>query len=55
MLDARCRMRVGKGGFRYSVQDRRPEEDRTEVGPRPVQLILCDQRSRFGRSLDFPR
>ena len=41
-------IKVGKGRFRRSVQDRRPEEDRTEVGPRLVRPILWDRRSRFG-------
>ena len=40
-------------GFRPSVQDRRPEADRTELGPRLVWPILWDRRSRFG-PLDRP-
>ena len=31
-----------------SVLDRRENEDRTEAGPRPVQPIFWDRRSRFG-------
>ena len=37
-----------KGEFRPSVQDRRPEADRSEFGPRPVRPIFWDRRSRFG-------
>ena len=39
---------LGKVGFRPSVQDRRRDADRTEVGPRPVRPIFWDRRSRFG-------
>ena len=39
---------LGKGGFCPSVQDRRPDADRTKVGPRPVRSIFWDRRSRFG-------
>ena len=35
-------------GFWPSVQDRRPDPDRTEFGPRPVRSIFWDRRSRFG-------
>ena len=31
-----------------SVQDQRENEDRTKAGPRPVQPIFWDRRSRFG-------
>ena len=46
MLDAR--MTRENTLILSSVQDRRLEEDRTEVGPRPVRPILWDRRSRFG-------
>ena len=39
---------ICSGGFRPSVQDRRPDADRTEVGPRPVRPIFWDRWSRFG-------
>ena len=35
-------------GFWPSVQDQRPDPDRTEFGPRPVRSIFWDRRSRFG-------
>ena len=39
---------LGKGGFCPLVQDRRPDADRTKVGPRPVRPIFWDRRSWFG-------
>ena len=45
MRDAR--MRREKTLILSSVQGRRAEEDRTELGPRPFRPILWDRRSRF--------
>ena len=49
--DAGCRNEKGEYTdlvILSSVQDRRAEEDQTEIGPRAVRPILWDRLSRFG-------